>query len=197
MVGRNAHSRWTMAVEVLRRRFSIEEYHRMGRAGILSEDDRVELIEGEIVVMTPIGSAHAGKLNRLGRLFTVRLGQRAIVAIQNPIALLADSEPQPDLAILRPRVDFYERSHPRPEDVLLLVEIAETSLDYDRTVKVPLYARAGLPEVWIVDLAAESIEVYQEPSEGSYRGVQFFIRGQSLAPQALPDLLVPADEIFG
>lgn len=186
-----------MAVELLRRRFSIEEYHRMGPAGILSEDDRVELIEGQIVVMPPIGSAHAGKLNRLGRLFTVGLGQRAIIAIQNPIALPADTEPQPDLAILRPRTDFYERSHPRPEDVLLLVEIAEASLEYDRTVKVPLYARAGLPEVWIVDLAAESLEIYQEPREGRYRRVQALTRGQSLAPQAFPDLLVSTDEIFG
>lgn len=169
----------------------------MGQAGILSEDDRVELIEGEIVVMTPIGSPHAGKVIRLNGLFVPRLGGRAMVNVQNPIILAAHSEPQPDLALLRPRPDWYERSHPRPEDILLLIEIADTSLDYDRTVKVPLYAGAGIPEVWIVDLTAECIEVYQEPSQGRYRRVQRFTRGQSLAPQAFPDLLLSVDELFG
>ncbi len=186
-----------MEVQVLRKRFTIEDYHRMGQAGILSEDDRVELIDGEIVVMTPIGSPHAGKVNRLNRIFGARLGDRAVVTVQNPVVLPPDSEPQPDLVILRPREDFYERSHPRPEDVLLLIEVSDTSLEYDRTVKLPLYARAGIPEVWIVDLSGACVEMYRDPGAESYRRVQRFTRGQSLAPRAFPDLLISVDEIFG
>ncbi len=186
-----------MAVQLLRRRFTVEDYHRMGQAGILSEDDRVELIEGEIVVMTPIGSPHAGKLNRLLGLSSPRVAGRAIMTVHNPILLLPDSEPQPDLAILRLRTDYYERSHPRPEDILLLIEVSDPSLDYDRTVKVPLYARAGIQEVWIVDLAGECVEVYQLPAAEDYQRVHRFTRGQSLVPQAFPDLRLSVDEIFG
>ena len=185
-----------MAVQILRRRFSIDDYHRMGQVGIFSEDDRVELMDGEIVVMTPIGSPHAGKVARFIRIFTQRLGDRAIVNAQNPVVLPPDSEPQPDLAILRPRPDFYERSHPGPGDVILLIEVSDTSLEYDRTAKLPLYARAGIPEVWIVDLAAETVEVYQQPSATGYRQVTLFTRGQSLAPQAFPDLQISVAEIF-
>ena len=186
-----------MEVQVLRKRFTIEDYHRMGQAGILSEDDRVELIDGEIVVMTPIGSPHAGKVNRLNRMFVRQLGERAIVTVQNPVVLPPDSEPQPDLAILRPRPDFYEGTHPRPEDVILLIEVSDTSIDYDRTVEVPLYARAGIREVWIVDLAAECVEVYQQPGPEGYRSVQRFTRGQPLPLQAFPDLHLSVDQIFG
>lgn len=186
-----------MAVQVMRKRFTIDEYYQMGQAGILSEDDRVELIEGEIVMMTPLGSPHAGKTNRLNRLFSGRLGERAIVTVQNPILLPPDSEPQPDLAILLPRMDFYERSHPRPEDVLLIIEVADTSGDYDRGIKLPLYVRAGIQEVWIVDLTAECVEVYRQPGPAGYQSVQRFTRGQSLAPQAFPDLRLSVDEIFG
>lgn len=186
-----------MAVQALRKRFTIEDYHRMGQAGIFSEDDRVELIDGEIVVMTPIGSPHAGKVARLIRIFTHRLGDRAIVNVQNPVVLPPDSEPQPDLAILRPRPDFYEDAHPRPEDILLLVEVSDTSIDYDRTVKVPLYARAGTQEVWIVDLAAQCVEVHQEPAAQGYQRVQRFTRGQFLTPRAFPDFRISLDEIIG
>ncbi len=186
-----------MAVQLLRHRFTVEDYNRMGQAGILSEDDRVELIDGEIIVMTPIGSPHAGKVNRLNHLFAPRLRGRAIVTVQNPIVMPPDSEPQPDLALLRLRADFYEHSHPGPEDIILLIEVSDTSLVYDRTVKLPLYARAGIREVWIVDLAAESVEVHQEPVAGAYRSVQRFTRGQAFAPQAFPDLRLSVDEIFG
>ncbi len=186
-----------MAVQALRKRFTIEDYHRMGRAGIFSEDDRVELIDGEIVVMTPIGSPHAGKVDRLNNILTPRLAGRATVRVQNPVLLPPDSEPQPDLALIRPRPDFYERAHPRADDVLLLIEVSDTSLEYDRTVKLPLYARAGIPEVWIVDLAGECVEVYREPQPHGYRHVRRFTRGQSLTPSALPDLRLSVDEIFG
>lgn len=136
----------------------------MGQAGIFSEDDRVELIQEEIVVMTPIGSPHAGTTVFLNRWFSSRVGDRALVTVQNPVTLSPDSEPQPDVALLRPRGDYYRRSHPRPEDVCRLIEVADTSLEYDRAVRVPRYARAGIPEARVVDLMAGSVEVSQQPS---------------------------------
>src|SRR5438552_12280642 len=142
-------------VEVRRRRFTVEEYHRMAEAGILSEDDRVELIEGEIVQMSPIGPRHSACVDRLNALFTSRLRRRAIVRVQNPIVLSRWTEPQPDLTLLRPRADFYAERHPGPADVLLAVEVAETSGVYDRGTKLALYARARIPEVWLVDVRGD------------------------------------------
>jgi Uma2 family endonuclease len=186
-----------MAMQVLRHRFTVDDYHRMGDAGILSANDRVELIDGEIVVMTPIGSPHAGTTAYLDRALSPRLGERALVWVQNPIFLLPHSEPQPDLAVLRPRSDYYRQAHPRPGDIFFLIEVSDTTGEYDRTVKIPLYAQAGVREVWIVDLAAECIEVYRQPAAGAYQQVQRFPRGQSVAPQAFPDLRLSVDEILG
>lgn len=169
----------------------------MGEAGIFREDDRVELIHGEIVQMTPIRSPHAGCVNRLNRLFTATLGELAVVTVQNPITLDPASEPQPDLALLRPRADFYAGGHPGPGDVWLVVEVADTSLAFDRTVKIPLYARAGIVEVWLVDLPGECVEVYRQPSEGRYTEVQRVPRGQQVTCQAFPDLSLSVDEILG
>jgi Uma2 family endonuclease len=186
-----------MGVQLARRLFTVAEYHKMAEAGILSEDDRVELLEGEIVAMSPIGSRHAGLVNRLNRLFSQRAGDQVVVSVQNPVRLGGYSEPQPDLALLRPRADFYTSSHPGPEDVLLAVEVAETSAAVDREVKVPLYARFGVPEVWLVDLAGDQVEVFREPSAEGYREVRVLRRGESLAPAFLPDLLVPVDAVLG
>src|SRR2546426_2118990 len=141
-----------MSITLEKRRFTVDEYHRMAEAGIFSEDESVELLEGEIVEMTPISSRHAACVNKLTRLFTRELGERVVVSVQNPVALTETSEPQPDLALLRPRADFYAAGHPGPEDVLLMVEVADTSATSDRAVKVPLYARAGIEEVWLIDL---------------------------------------------
>lgn len=185
-----------MNVQLLRRRFTAEEYHRMARAGVFSEDDRVELLEGEIVKMTPIGSRHAACVSRLTHLFTSTVGQRAIVWLQNPVRLGPDSEPQPDLALLRSRTDFYAPAHPGPDDVLLLIEVAETA-EYDRTVKIPLYARAGIPTVWVVELSTEQIEVYTEPSPEGYRGVRRLQRGQVISLEAFPGVGVAVDTILG
>ena len=186
-----------MAVQVLRRRFNVEEYYLMAKAGILSEDDRVELIDGEIVEMPPIGSPHASNVDRLIQLFVLRLGERAIVRAQNPVRLGEHSEPQPDIALLRPRDDFYAAAHPGPQDVLLLIEIADTSIDYDREVKSPLYARAGIPEYWLVDLAGQRIEVYRDPAAGEYRQLRLVRRGERLAPEALPSLEMSSSDILG
>lgn len=154
-----------MTEGVSRRRFTSAEYHAMTAAGILSEDERVELIAGEIVKMAPIGSRHAGCVKKLNRRLSRALGDRALVSIQDPILLGEGVEPEPDLALLRPREDDYTLSHPRPGDVLLVIEVADASLDYDRRVKIPLYAQAGVPEMWIVNLLQGEIEVYHGPSE--------------------------------
>jgi len=147
-----------------RRRWNVHEYHRMGETGILAEDERVELLAGDIIVREPIGTQHAGTVNRLNHLWTSRLGRRAVVQVQNPIELAQeDSEPQPDITLLRARDDFYSTAHPEASDTLLAIEVADTSLRLDRRVKIPLYARAGIGEAWLVDLTTSRLEVYREP----------------------------------
>ncbi len=187
-----------MAVQPVRHKFTVEEYHKMAQAGILSEDDRVELIRGEIVDMTPIGSRHAGTVKRLVALFIpVQVAGRAILSVQDPLRLSADSEPQPDVALLRPREDYYASAHPGPEDVLLVVEVAETSASQDRALKVPLYGRHRVPELWLVDLEAEAVEVYREPTAHGYGRVERAGRGGVLTPLLLPELAVPVEAILG
>jgi len=186
-----------VAVQLSRRLFTVAEYHRMGEAGILAEDDRVELIEGEIVEMTPIGSRHAACVDRLNRLFSRHAGEGVIVRVQSPIRLGEHSEPQPDLALLHSRPDFYAGAHPGPQDVLLVVEVAETPAAYDRAVKVPLYARSGVPEVWLVDLAGARVEVYRRPAPQGYQEVQAVRRGEALAPLTLPELGLAVDDVLG
>ena len=186
-----------MAAQLLRRRFTVHEYHRMGQAGILGEDDRLELLEGEIVEMAPIGSRHQSVVDRLTRLFSNRVEDAAVVRVQGPVRLGEDSEPQPDLLLLAPRGDYYASAHPGPEDVLLLVEVSDTSTEYDGEVKVPLYARYGITEVWLVGLDAGTIEVYRAPTEQGYRGVSQVTRGQVLSPEAFSDLELAVEEIIG
>ena len=186
-----------MAMPLLRRRFTVEDYHRMARAGILTEDDRVELLEGEIVEMTPIGSRHAACVDRLTRLLTSALRDRVIVRVQSPIRLSQHSEPQPDLALLRPRPDFYVRAHPGPEDVLLVIEVAEASAEPDRAVKIPLYARAGVPAAWLVELAEERITGHEGPTPEGYRIVGELRRGDRLRLDPLPGLDLPVSEVLG
>lgn len=179
------------------RKFTVDEYYKLAEVGILSEDDRVELIEGEIVVKSPISSRHAACVDRLTQLLVQRAGDRAIVSVQNPVRLGEHSEPEPDLALLAPRPDFYSTAHPRPEDVLLLVEVAETSLQYDRDVKLPLYAQHEIREVWLVDLGDDQIEVYRQPAEGGYTSVRTVKEGECLALEALHlELELAAEEIL-
>ena len=146
-----------------RRLLTVDEYHRMGEVGILTDDDRVELIEGELVAMAPIGSEHVAATNALTRLLVLAVGDRGIVSVQNPVRLTRRSEPQPDFAVLRPR-DDYRSTLPRPEDTMLAIEVANISLDYDRIVKLALYARSGITEVWIVNLTAEESKSTNRPS---------------------------------
>ena len=181
-----------------RYRFTVEEYHRMGEAGILPEDSRIELISGEIVVREPIGSHHASTVDRLTRLWTLRLGNRAIVRVQNPVQFpQEDSELQPDMTLLRPRADFYATAHPLADDVLLLIEVADSTLAVDRRVRMPLYARASIREAWILDLTVDRVEVYRAPTARGYQQVVTFERGQPLAPEAFPDLIVTVEDLLG
>jgi Uma2 family endonuclease len=179
--------------QLTRWRFTVHDYHRMGEAGILHEDDRVELIEGELVEMTAIGTRHFSCVNRLNRLLVMNVGDEAIVSVQNPVRLNEYNEPQPDLTVIRPR--DYRESLPMPEDVMLLIEVSDTTLAYDRGVKLPLYARVGIREVWIVDLPGETIGRYTDPSEERYRRADKMRRGQTLGSDALPGPTV--DEILG
>jgi Uma2 family endonuclease len=180
-----------------RRLFSVAEYHRLGEAGVLTEDDRAELIEGEIIEMTPIGSLHAACVDRLTALFVPLVGRRAIVRVQNPVFLDDRSEPEPDLSLLRPRDDFYAAGHPGPGDVLLVVEVSDTSLEYDRKTKLPLYAAAGIAEAWIVDLAAGRLEVYSQPRGGLYTRSALYGREDTIASTAMSGLTVPVSDILG
>jgi len=186
-----------MAVDIQRRLFTCAEYETMLAAGILSEDDRVELIEGEILQMSPIGSRHAGCVNRSNGTLSRLLQGRAIVSVQNPLALNDISEPEPDLVLLRPREDFYAGSHPGPADVLLVVEVADASLDFDRRVKAPLYARSGIAELWLVDLNGKAVEVHRRPGAHGYQEVLRHPRGERLGLLSFPDLSLMVEEILG
>ncbi len=187
-----------MAVTVRRRRFTLDEYHRMGEVGILHEDDRVELIEGEIIEMTPIGSLHAATVARIHHLFSTRLGDRAVVWSQSPLLLPRfESEPQPDVILLAPRTDFYASALPEPPDVRLLVEVADSSLAYDRRRKVPLYARAGVVEAWLVDLNGRRLEIHRRPAAGGYQDVRSPGRDEAFTALAFPDVAVTLADLIG
>lgn len=177
--------------------FTVDDYYRMADAGILAEDDPVELIEGEIIRMSPVGSRHASRVKKLNRLLTTKLGEEAIVAVQDPVHLSDISEPEPDLGVLRSRDDFYEHRHPTPDDVLLLIEVSNSSLEFDHQVKLPLYARHGIGELWVVDLRNRGIEVYRDPEGDGYRNRREARSGEVLSPQAFPNLELAAEEILG
>lgn len=183
--------------EVRRHRLDVHEYYRMAEIGILTREDRVELIEGEIVDMVPIGSGHSGTVNALTYRLTGVAGDKAVVSVQGPLRLSDSSEPQPDLMLLKPRTDFYRRAHPTAADVLLLVEVAQSSLAYDRKVKLPLYARHGVPEVWIVNLGESVVEVYRNPKDETYQDATTATRGDTLEPALLPGLRIAVTEVLG
>jgi len=187
-----------MTVEVHRYRFTVPDYHRMGEVGILDEDTKVELLAGDIVVREPAGPYRAGTVNRLTSLWTSRLGDRVIVHVQNPVELPeVDSELQPDVALLRPRADFYTTAHPRANDVLLVVEVADSSARPDRRVKIPLYARAGIREVGLVDVASRRLELYRQPSAGAFRELRVVGEEEVTGPEAFPDLRLTPRDLLG
>ena len=179
-----------------RRRFTVSDYYAMADAGILTEKDRVELLNGEIIVMAPIGSKHAFCVNWFTEAFISALVGRANVSVQNPVRLDESNEPQPDIALLQRREDFYVSGHPSPADVLLIIEVADSTIDSDRNEKLPLYARAGIPEVWIVNLLDRRVEAYTEPVDGAYANVRHFEVGDSVAPRHFPDITLPVERII-
>ena len=183
-------------VELPRRLFTVEEYHRMADAGILREDERIELIDGEIVEMAPIGNRHLGCVINLTRLFITRLDDRAVVSPQNPVVILPRSEPQPDLLLLRPLAVSYSQHRPASGDVLLAVEVADTTVRFDRLVKGRLYARAGIPEFWLCLAADGTVEVYRGPSAEGYAGMTLYGPGQTVSPLAFPDVGFAVSDFF-
>jgi len=187
-----------MAVEVAgaRRRFTREEYSQMAEVGILKPTDRVELIRGEIVEMSPIGRRHQAFVDNLAQLLIMRVAGRAIVSVQNPLVLAEDTELEPDLKIIRRRSVPYKELEAHADDVLLVIEVAESSLSYDRSTKQKLYAEAGISEYWVVDCAAESVEVHRTPQAGSYRDVSRLTGVAPVNPLAFPDIRVTLTEIF-
>ena len=186
-----------MSAQLEPRRFNVTEYYKMAKAGILKPDDRVELIEGEIIKMTAIGSPHAACVSRLVRLLPKATGERALLWVQNPVRLDDFSEPVPDIALLKLRDDYYATRHPTPTDALLLIEVADSSLLKDRNIKVPLYAGAGISEIWIVNLPKETIEVYSDALNGKYRKCQKFKRGQVVKSPTVKGLALKVNEILG
>jgi Uma2 family endonuclease len=178
-------------------RFSVEEYYRMAETGILRPDARVELLEGKIIDMSPIGPLHGGLVNRLIRVFTLQSKGRWLVSAQNPVRLDDHSEPEPDLMLLKPTSDDYTSRHPRPEDVFLLIEVSETTLEYDRGEKLAAYGWAGIREVWIVNLPEQVIEAYREPHFTGYGSMQTLRAGDKAAPSAFPDAGVDIAELLG
>ena len=186
-----------MRAEVTKKLFTVEEYYQMAEAGILKPQDRVELIEGEIIQMSPIGVRHAACVNRATDLFTFSFRGRAIVTVQNPVRLNRYNEPQPDLVLAKHRADYYASGHPTPEDVFLMLEVAQTTLRYDRDVKLPIYARLGIREVWIENLKHDVILVFRNPVGEKFRDSRTLHRGDSLSAAAFPKITFKVEDLLG
>lgn len=186
-----------MSVEVAKHWFTVGDYERMGEVGILPHDKRFELLRGEIIEMSPIGKRHAACVKRLNRTLNRDVGDSVIVSTQDPIQLDDFSEPQPDIALLKFRDDFYEQSLPMPSDVLLVIEVSDTTLDFDRRVKVSDYARAGIPEVLIFNLPDEQLEYFAQPVNGVYRITRTLKRGERLQSSVVPGAVFDVAEILG
>lgn len=172
------------------------EYLRMGEAGVFAPDARLELMEGEIIEMAPIGSRHAAVVNTLNALFNRKAGESAIVSVQNTLVLSDRTVPQPDLALLKPSPDRYFSALPTVEDVLLLVEVADSTLHFDLERKTPLYARAGIRETWVIDVVAQCLRVFRDLAAGEYRSAQDIAGSRTAAVQALPDVFIVVSDLF-
>ena len=179
-----------------RRTFTVDEYHKLGDAGILRPEDRVELIEGEMIEMAPIGARHFAMVNKLCTLLVTAVGKNGIVSVQNPIVLPPRNEPQPDLAILKPRQDYYESKLPSALDVLLLIEVADSTLEYDRDAKIPTYAHHEISEVWLINIQLNTLSVFLDPTPKGYRRLLTPQRGEMITPHKLPDIELAVVEIL-
>lgn len=186
-----------MSRQLAKHWITVDEYERMGEAGIFHQDARLELLEGEIFEMSPIGSRHAACVDFLIVMLTELARRRFIVRAQSPIRLDDFSEPQPDIALLKWRDDFYRDSHPMPDDVLLVIEVADTTLESDRAYKMPLYAKAGIKEAWLVNLQDETIELYTQPENDTYQASKTFTRGTEAQSDTIAGLVINMDDVLG
>jgi Uma2 family endonuclease len=176
---------------------SVQMYHIMADEGAFTTEDRVELIDGEIVEMSPIGTLHARCVNFLANMLNRLYSTDLIISVQNPIIATDFSEPQPDISVLRYREDFYKNEHPTGKDVLLVIEVADTSVEFDRVKKIPKYATAGIPETWLIDLEAGRVEVYTQPKETTYGLARIYQRGEEVVSETMKGLTVSVDKIIG
>jgi len=192
----------TVAVELKRKPFTLGQYHQMIETGVLAEGDRVELINGEILEMAAIGSKHSSQVNRLNRVFSKRLitegiDEEILISVQNPVELGPRSEPEPDVALLRGSEKRYELRHPQPSDVLLLIEVSDSTVEFDRDIKGPLYASSGIQEYWLINLQASRIERHRQPSATGYGLVEILRGGEAISSQAIPQISFTVDELLG
>ena len=185
------------ATLVLKRLFTVKEYYQMFESGVFADGERLELIRGEIIKMSPIGRRHAACVIRSSDVFTRKLGDRILLSAQNPLALDNTSQPEPDVVLLKRKADCYESGIPQPQDVLLLIEIADSTINSDRELKIPLYAEHGIMEVWLVDINNACIEVYRNPTGTGYQDIQKYYRGQNLSISSSLDISIAVDEILG
>lgn len=186
-----------MSLSLITRKFTVEEYEKMATEGIIKPDEKVELIRGEIIKMSPMGTRHAACIARLTQLLYRKFGDLILLGVQNPIRLNNNSQPEPDLSLLIPRADFYVAAYPCPQDIYLIIEVSDSTLDYDRYTKIPLYAEANIQEVWIINLKEECLEVYRHPLNGSYQAMQKYYRGESIFIESFPEIELTLTEILG
>ena len=176
---------------------SVEMYHIMAEHGAFAPDERVELIDGEIIAMSPIGSRHARVVDYLNRFLSKVVESSYIVRIQNPIIATDNSEPQPDVSILLYRDDFYSKAHPTGSDVAVVIEVSDSTVTFDRSRKIPKYAAAGIPEAWLIDLESEHVEVHSMPKESAYGLVKIYLRGETAVSETIANMTLPVDDILG
>ena len=184
-------------IEPTRRRISVDEYYAMAEAGILGRDERVELIDGEIITMSPIGNEHAASVDTGTHFLSRLVGDKVIVRVQSHVRLDDHHQPEPDLTLLEWRDDFYRYTSPGPDDVLLIIEVSDSSLSYDRNVKLALYARFGIPEVWIANIPARVVETYTDPVDGEYTKRRSYSPGETVSPAAFGDVEIPVSRFIG
>lgn len=185
-----------MLLEIERHLFTVDRYHQMIDAGILTENDRVQLIQGDLITMSPIGIRHAACVNKLTRKLSQHLSEQAIVSVQNPIQLSDISEPEPDVALLVYRDDYYANRLPQAADVYLIIEVSDSTLAFDRTVKLPMYAQAGIAEVWVVNLIDNAIEVYREPVAGKYTTRMRVAKNGEVTAVSFPQITFPVSDLI-